>query len=253
MIFAALSLMGALAISALMGFVEVNRQSTKCWNVDVRVIYKDSSIFLTQDDVQKSIRNHIDSIQNFPLNEIDLNAIHRTVVKTSAVKTAGVYTTVDGRCVIEVEQRVPVVRIFNSEGQSFYMDAEGYTFPASYRAAVRLPVFTGHIPDGVMAESYLDEKWVYASCMDDILRLANFIRNNAFWSAQIEQVYLNASGNFEATTRVGDHQVIIGDANNLELKFRKWMAFYANTIKGKDLNQYKTINLKFDGQVVCAK
>lgn len=253
MLFGAVALIGVLALSALMGFVAVRRQSATCWDVDVRVIYSDSSVFLTKEDLLKSIRSHIDSIQNFPLNQIDLNTIHRAVTKTNAVKNAGVYTTVDGRCVIEVEQRVPVVRIFNAEGQSFYMDAEGYTFPASYRAAVRLPVFTGHIPDGVMAESYLDEKWVYASCMDDILRLANFIRNNVFWSAQIEQVYLNASGDFEATTRVGDHQVIIGDANDLDIKFRKWMAFYANTIKGKDLNQYKTINLKFEGQVVCAK
>lgn len=253
MIFASLSLIGLITIAALMGFVAVRRLSAKCWDVDVRVIYSDSSVFLTKDDLLKSIRTHIDSIQNFPLEQIDLNTIHRTVTKTNAVKNAGVYTTVDGRCVIEVEQRVPVVRIFNAQGQSFYMDAEGFTFPAHYRAAVRLPVFTGNIPDEVIADSYLDENRVHTSCMDDILRLANFIRNNPFWSAQIEQVHLNESGDFEATTRVGDHQVIIGNADDLDIKFKKWMAFYANTIRTKDLNQYKTINLKFEGQVVCAK
>ncbi len=253
LVLATLSLFCALGMAGVMGAVSLHQASAKCWDVEVKVIYADSSVFLTKDDLLKSIKPHLDSIQNFPLQQIDLNAIHSAVTKTNAVKNAGVFTTVDGRCVIEVEQRVPAVRVFNRHGESFYMDSEGYTFPANYRTAVRLPVVTGNIEEGVIKDSYLTDEWVFKSCMDDVLRLAQFIAASEFWSAQIEQIFLNANGDFEAITRVGDHQVIIGDANDLEVKFKKWMAFYANTIQSKDLNEYKTINLKFEGQIVCAK
>jgi cell division protein FtsQ len=236
-----------------MGFVSSQQANAVCWDVEVRISYGDSAVFLTNEDVFKSIQPHLDSVKNFPLQKIDLNAIHRTVSKINAVRKAGVFTTIDGRCVVEVEQRLPVVRIFNALGESFYMDKDGFTFPANYRAAVRLPIFTGNIPDGVSQFSYLDPQWVYTSVMDDILRMALFISNNEFWSAQIEQVFLNANGDFEAITRVGNHRVIIGEANDLERKFKKWMAFYASTIKTKNLNEYKTINLKFADQVVCGK
>jgi cell division protein FtsQ len=242
-----------LIVAGLMGFVSLQQANSKCWDVEVRISYGDSAVFLTNEDVIKSIQPHLDSVKNFPTQNINLNAIHRTVANTNAVKNAGVYTTVDGRCVVEVEQRIPAVRIFNAKGESFYLDKEGFSFPANYRAAVRLPVFTGNIPDGVIEDSYLDPKMAYTSIMDDILRMALFIAKNEFWSAQIEQVFLNANGDFEAITRVGDHRVIIGDANDLEQKFKKWMAFYASTIKTKNLNEYQTINLKFVDQVVCGK
>jgi cell division protein FtsQ len=250
---ASLFLVAAIGIAGLMGFVSHQHANAKCWEVEVKIIYADSSVFLTKDDILKSIHSHLDSVQNFPLNEIDLNTLHRLVTKANAVKQAGVYTTIDGRCVIEVEQRVPVMRVFNDSGESFYLDNDGFSFPANYRAAVRLPVVTGHIPDGVQSESYLSGHWANKSVLDDALRLAQFITTNEFWNAQIEQLYLNAQGDFEAITRVGDHQVIIGDASDLERKFKKWMAFYAHTIQAKNLNEYKTINLKFENQVVCAK
>jgi cell division protein FtsQ len=246
-------LVAALGIAGVMGFVSNQQAKAKCWDIDIKVIYQDSAVFLTKEDILKSIQPHLDSIQNFPLQEIDLNSLHRTVTKTNAVHHAGVYTTIDGRCVIEVEQRVPVVRIFNERGESFYLDKEGYSFPANYRAAVRLPVITGKISDGVTTTSYLHEELANKSVLDDALRLGQFIAANEFWNAQIEQIYYNANGDFEAITRVGDHQVIIGEAKDLEIKFKKWMAFYAHTIKAKNLNEYQTINLKFEGQVVCAR
>jgi hypothetical protein len=39
----------------------------------------------------------------------------------------------------------------------------------------------------------------------------------------------------------------------LENKFKKLMAFYVDVMPVKNLNNIKTINLKYRGQVVCEK
>src|SRR5690606_23734603 len=98
-----------------------------------------------------------------------------------------------------------------------------------------------------------DDEFLKSTMLDDIYRFNQFITKNGFWKAQVEHVRISAQREFEIIPRVGNHRILIGDADNLEEKFKKVMAFYANTLHTRDLNQYTTINVMYDGQVVCVK
>jgi cell division protein FtsQ len=253
----ALAFAGAAVLFVLLGFVGKKQHDAVCWKLDVQVETTDDRKYIDEALITKIANSATDKIVGKPVNEIDITSIHNKLAENSSVREAHVYTTVDGRCVIKVLQRTPVARIFTEQGDSFYLDKDGFTMALSDHYSAKVPVFTGHISERMTDTSILDHgddaAFNESTLLDDIYRLTAFISKNEFWSAMVEHVYVNAEGEFEIIPRVGNHHIRIGNAENLEEKFRKLMAFYANTLHTRDLNVYSTINVKYDGQVVCVK
>ena len=53
--------------------------------------------------------------------------------------------------------------------------------------------------------------------------------------------------------KVGRHLILFGDMGDMESKFTKLKAFYAQGMKKAGWDKYSRINLKFKDQVVCEK
>jgi hypothetical protein len=148
-----LAVIGAVGMFVALGFVGKKQSDTRCWKLEVQVESTDGRKFIDEQMVAALADSATDAIVGKTLSELDLGAIHKAVTSSSSVREAHVYTTVDGRCVIQVKQRMPIARIFNRMGASYYLDEEGYTMELSNLATTKLPVFTGEIPDGIRAES----------------------------------------------------------------------------------------------------
>jgi len=252
-----LAVTGAVIIFALLGFVGKKQHDAVCWKLDVRVEGVENKKYIDEKLVERIANSATDKIVGKPLNEIDIAAIHQKLSENSSIREAHVYTTVDGRCMISVLQRTPIARIFTTQGNSFYLDKDGFTMALSDYYTAKVPVFTGVINEQMHTQSILDrqgdEEFMNATILDDIYKFTRYISDNEFWMAQVEHVYINSDQEFEIIPRVGSHRIRMGNAENLEEKFKKLMAFYANTIHTRDLNAYSTINVKYDGQIVCVK
>ncbi len=248
---------GAIIIFTLLGFVGKKQHDALCWKLDVEVESVGEKKYIDEATVTSMATSSTDQIVGKKLNEIDIAAIHKKLAGNSSIREAHVYTTVDGRCVIRVQQRTPIARIFTSEGNSFYLDKDGFTMALSDDYTAKVPVFTGVINEKMSQVSILDrqddEAFLESTLLDDIYRFTKFISENPFWKAQVEHVYINSEREFEIIPRVGNHRIKIGAPVDLEEKFRKLMAFYANTIHTQDLNVYSVINVEYEGQVVCAR
>jgi cell division protein FtsQ len=83
--------------------------------------------------------------------------------------------------------------------------------------------------------------------------MAQFIKADTLWDNQIEQLYVDTKGDIEMVPRVGDHKIILGDADSLQTKFRNLLIFYKKAMPKVGWGTYKTINLKYANQVVCEK
>lgn len=251
-----LAVVGAVVLFTLLGFVGKKQHDSVCWKLDVQVETVGDKKYIDEALITRLATSATDQIVGKPVNEIDLVAIHHKLAENSSVREAHVYTTVDGRCVIRVQQRTPVARVFTSAGQSFYLDKDGFTMALSDHYTAKVPVFTGDINESMSAESIFDHQqdpeFLHSTILDEVYTLTKFISSNEFWSAQVEHVHVS-NGEFEIIPRVGNHRLKIGDATDLENKFRKLMAFYANTIHTRDLNQYSSIDVEYQGQVVCVK
>jgi len=153
---------------------------------------------------------------------------------------------------IKVLQRSPILRIINASNQNYYIDRKGRLLPVRTGQSTRVIIASGKIPD-----KYSDTLDVsvpdHSRLLNDLYVLSNYIRDDVFLKAQIEQIYVTREGEFEMVPKVGRHLIVFGDISNMENKFTKLKVFYDQGIKKSGWNKYRKINLKYKDQVVCEK
>jgi cell division protein FtsQ len=249
----------AAAFIVSMGFTEKQRYEILC--SDIVIIIDDSSAhsFIEESDVKRMITNKFGNVIGKRLNGINISVLESLIDNNPFVLKAEVFSTIDGKLVVEVKQRNPVVRIINAFDEKYYIDDEGMFMPMCDKYSAQVPVANGNILNKE-SEQKIRTEIIQTSdtatpkrTIEKIYMMADFLRKNEFWNAQIEQVYINEAGKLELITRVGSQPVLFGDINDMEEKFEKLFLFYKEGMSKTGWNQYKTINLTFKDQVVCTK
>jgi cell division protein FtsQ len=248
---------GALGLFTLLGFIDRKRSSTPIHSLEIQIEGQSGKAFIDSSAIRSLVFKAFPGLIGTPAKEVNLHQIHSALIAHPTISQAQVYQTVDGRCMIKVKQREPIARILNSDGSGFYLDLDGFSMPLSRNFTAHVPVFNGRLSEKptVLPVPVLtrDSIWSGQTHLDEIYHLTQFIRNNDFLIAQVEHVVFNDKGEMEIIPRVGNHRIVIGNDRDLDLKYRKLMTFYAQTLHSRDLNQYRKINLKYDNQVVCEK
>ena len=88
---------------------------------------------------------------------------------------------------------------------------------------------------------------------DEIHELVTVIMNDDFLKKQIIGIKKMPNNEFVLKTRVGDQEIVIGEIDNLYQKFKNLKSFFNKTMTDKTIENYTTINLKYNNQVVCTK
>jgi cell division protein FtsQ len=91
------------------------------------------------------------------------------------------------------------------------------------------------------------------SILKDIFYLVQYINDNSFWSAQIDQIYVDNNDQIDLIPRVGNQVIHIGTTENIEGKLRSLSAFYDKVLPEVGWNKYSVINLEYKDQIVCKK
>jgi len=236
------------------------RESDKipCSSIKIQVDNNSGNFFVTNDDVLDMIFSKGDSLVGTPITSIPIAVYERHIAADPSVKRAEVYTKHNGVFAVKVYQREPILRVFNSDGESFYLDKEGSVMPTSDNYTARVPVASGFI----MEKQYEMQRFNVAemsdslkdiSCLDDLFTLATFIRNDEFWKAQIQQIRVEPNGELTLIPTVGDHHILLGRTDKMEQKFKKLLLFYKKGLNKTGWDQYSRINLKYKDQVICTK
>lgn len=152
------------------------------------------------------------------------------------------------------------MRVINPNGDSYYIDANGQVMPLSKKYTAHVIVVNGnlnepymdHVGENLRRQQIKADKST-GELLPDLFRLVQFINNNKFWKAQIEQIYINGKHDIELVPRVGNHTIILGSVDDMSEKFENLRAFYEQGLSKYGWNKYKTINLKFKNQIVCTK
>ena len=95
---------------------------------------------------------------------------------------------------------------------------------------------------------------------EDFLKLINFvscIEEDSFWRAEIVQIVVStmSSGDpeIELVPRAGDHTVLLGSLDDVDEKLERLLSFYENGLRNIGWESFRTISVKYKGQVVCTK
>lgn len=96
--------------------------------------------------------------------------------------------------------------------------------------------------------------------LDDFRRLMAFVEyvsRNDFWRAEVVQIVASENSRkrieVELIPRSGDFRLILGDLDNFERKMARAKRTYNELLYPIGWNRYKTINIRYDNQIVCTE
>lgn len=219
------------------GFIYHIGKEELCYrNVHISICDSADLSFIQASDIQQLMRqNKINPIGQ-PIDRFNTYALSDLISKNLLIKEAKCYHTSDSTLRIDIYQRHPIMRVKNNIGKDFYIDTDGKIMPSQAGIAIYLPIATGNISED-LAQSQLYE-------------FASFLQKNDFWRSEITQIHVLKNGDVELIPRIGNHTILLGSFNDFEEKLDNLMTFYRKILNTKGWNTYKTINIKFKGQVI---
>ena len=196
---------------------------------------------------------------NIKWADLKVVEIEKALLQMPEIKEAHVFTNVGRDWTIDVTLRKPIARIYNLQGESYYLDAEGKIMPVINNCA-RVVVVNGHIRDSKnsvsVSEIINNDSLISIRKIDDVYRISNYVCNDPLMQAQIAQIHLLKNGEFVLIPMVGGQKIVFGTANSdeeVKEKFEKLKIFYKEAIPYEGWNKYDEINLNFKDQIVCRK
>ena len=231
----------------LMSFIEVKKASQKC--KDLKVILPGRNNFIERNEIDRILMDAGGALIGRDLRDINIHKLENSLKSNPFIEFAKVYVDMDGVIHAEVRQRQPILRLINRANVQFYIDENGLKMPLSENFTANVLVANGLIDEDFSGKvDTLNTKLA-----KDLFRMAQFIKADTLWDSQIEQLYVDVKGDIEMVPRVGNHKIILGDADSLQSKFKNLLAFYKKAMPKVGWDTYKSINLKFANQVVCSK
>lgn len=246
------------SLLVVLGFVGSSHADTICHSIEIDIDRSNGNYFVEEEDIHAMVYHEMDTLVGRPIAFIETEKLEYKINNHPAVSNAEVYKTIDGKLMIQVKQRTPIVRLFATNGDSYYLDSTGKVMPISEKYTSRVFVANGYLNDAFLEVNQINARNVPdelkdSVSIDDIFHFAEFIRKDRFWKAQIEQLYVNKDFEIELIPRVGNHRIVFGDATEIEKKFDKLKIFYDKGLSKTGWNEYSVINLKYANQVVCKK
>ncbi|SCC10223.1 cell division protein FtsQ [Chitinophaga costaii] len=225
-----------------------DKESSRCKSVAVQIVGSANNAFLNEKDIKNLVvGNKTTNPVGRLVSEVNLSALEKVVATNPWIKTADLY--IDNSDVVNIRAtlREPVARIFTTSGSTFYFDKDLGHIPVSARYTARVPVFT-NFPTAATTLTHADS--ILAA---QVVEVASYVLEDAFWMAQIEQVNITPDYQLEMTPTLGDQVIVFGEGTDVAIKFNKLLAFYRQGLNKVGWGNYTVINVAFDDEVVCTR
>lgn len=231
-------------IIGTLAFSSHESKDVVCSNIEM-IFDNDELIQVSKDELIRLVKAADKDVLSKKFTQINSETIEEAVEKHLAILNAEVYEIITkdsssykGVLAVKVKHRVPVVRIM-SETANYYLDEGGNKIPISSKYTANVLATTG----------YFTEKYA----KEELLPFVLYIENDEFWQAQIEQIYVEKNGDVLLIPLVGEHLIEFGELDDYQKKLQKMKAFYEQVLAKDNWNKYKTVNLKYNNQVIAKR
>jgi cell division protein FtsQ len=223
------------------------RNSEECTDYKITIKGTQDNFFVDKKDVERLLKASTKgNIKGQPMTAFNLRKMEALLEDNVWIRDAELFFDNQQVLHTSVWEREPVARIFTTGGSSYYIDSSKRRMPLSERLSARVPVFT-NFPD----RKVLTKK--DSLLLDDVKTMAQYIMEDDFRMAQVSQVDITKQRTFEMVPVIGNHLVLLGNAENLEQKFNRLFIFYKQVAGKTGFDRYSTINVQFAGQVIGTK
>lgn len=254
-VFKILLIIPVLYLIAIPVYLAMSVGSRRCGGISIDI--KDSADyhFVTKRQLLSLVYGSTGKILGQKLKDVAVGDIENRLDNLRELKSAEVYMDIAGTMHVYVDQRDPVMRVMPESGGDYFIDEDGIVVRKRNLYNPRLHIVEGNINinsamlNGV---SVLDTS-IKNSVLKDIYYLVDYINRDKFWSAQIDQIYVDNNNEIDLIPRVGNQLIHLGTAEDFKGKLRNLEAFYDKVLPEVGWNKYSMINLEFKDQIVCKK
>jgi cell division protein FtsQ len=213
-----------------------------CKQIDIKITNSETAKLITVGDIRKIIDRSKIAGKGKPLTDDVIKQIYKLITSKSSVKNVLVYQTGDTVLHVELEQRMPVVRILTSS-ESYYLDIEGTVFPVSTRYAYDVPLVTGEMPKN-------------SGFVRQLPAFADFISKDSFWNAQIQQIDVDENRNITFVISSDNHLIRFGQIHGYEKKLDNLLTFYRKVnpyYRTENDVPYTILDMRFNNRIVAIR
>ncbi len=217
--------------------------------ISVNINYGNGDYFVAPEEVEALINKTLKKpISDYTMASINIRQLEEKLAKNPYIHEVEVYTDINGRLRVNVEQERPILRVINSSGVSYYISESGSKMPFSGKFTPRVAVATGQITDNGKYEGPIESEG-----LKKLFELADFIYHDPFMRALTDEIVVTPDADFELIPKIDNHSIKWGDLSEPERKREKLKLFYSEGIPKAGWQSYKEIDLRFKKQIVCKK
>lgn len=224
-------------IISLYAFSDDCHNTTHIREVIIEIEGLEEAHFITRDEVAAILYHEYPDLDSLLCREINKNLLEESLDNHPSIAKAEVYSTLSGILWINISQKRPVFRVQQSE-RAYYVDASGGVMPLSPHYSAEVPLVTGDITP---------------ETRDRIYQFLTDLEGDEFYDQFFHGIDVSATGEWTLYPALGQHRVILGKPENVDEKLDRLETFYRKTGETSLINQFKSLNLSFDGQVVGSK
>jgi len=249
-----------MGIIASLKYADYRFQKQKLKEIIIDININGSQQLIEEEEIWELIQQGHDSVQDQEVGQIDLQLLE-TLIKTNPyVYSVNAFINMDASLEISVVQRQPIIRVFNTKGESYYVDNEGVMLPLHPKTSVYVPVASGKITAAFLPslefrqfDTITEELCRVIPAEEKLFHIASIVADDSLLNELVAQIYVEDGSHFELVPRIGNQRIIFGDADDSREKLMKLKYFYSEAYSKYDLALYKAFDLRYRNQVVCVK
>ena len=210
--------------------------------------------FIDKNAVYQQIMTICDTVRNSDITKIPLDSVRMYLATIPWAIYTEANITMDEVMVVKIVECQPVMRVYNKDGRSVYLDNEGRIFPTNSGYVPHLIVGSGNLnfKDLKNSSAKISDKNYANSDLPKIFRVIKSILNNSYTRCCVKQVYYD-NKNYELVLNNVGIKVMLGNDKNLDERLMNLQYFFEKMQGSPELEEYRMINFNFDNQVVCTK
>ena len=209
-------------------------------NTSDKLIFNEKNIqfssnnFINNDSIKINLLDNYKSLDSLNADIETVYEIEQIISRIPFVKKANVYMTVNSELNIQVQEKKPVLNLYNSD---YLLSENGQLIPKIDSLNIDLISFFGEI-----------DPTIYTN----LSNLSKMIIKDDFLKDHIKYIYSD-SLSFYLSVKRFNYNIELGSLENISEKLNNYKVFMASIMDDEILNKYSHLNLKFNKQVIAQK
>lgn len=228
---------GVAVMVVLLAFSRSTCETIRTAGLEIKIDHSQGQYFVNEPEVEKTIRAVYPFLDSLLCKEININLLEERLDNHPSIRKAEVYSAMDGILRVRIKQKTPMFRVQNSE-RGYYIDEKGDSMALSPNFSARVPLVTGSLSAGQEAA---------------LFGFFGELGGDKYFKGFFSGLQVEETGEWILYPKPGRHEVKLGEPVNLENKMQRLRKFYQTVVDTQNLDSIASLNLTYDGQVVCTK